>query len=141
MADQDRSLKDVIKFVDQTGSIDDAAISDITQQLKFSEVLDLVSAVKRNDLTSAKELLSKYNDIFQASGEDQQTEGFNAPQIKQPQSNLPMTSTTKPTTPTIKPAGQDNDDEDVESLINDPAKKNSPEVKQIQTLLQKLQQR
>ena len=44
MAD-DRSLKDIIRFLDPSGEISDAEIAGIANGLKFSEVLDLISAV------------------------------------------------------------------------------------------------
>ena len=48
----DRNLRDIIKFVDASNSITDAEIAEITKQLKFSDVLDLVSAVKSGDTSS-----------------------------------------------------------------------------------------
>jgi hypothetical protein len=43
MAD-DRSLTDIIRFADPSGEISDAEIASISNSLKFSEVLDLISA-------------------------------------------------------------------------------------------------
>lgn len=143
MADQDRSLKDIIKFVDSTNSIDDADISQLTQQLKFSDVLDLVSAIKANDTDSAKNILVKYDDRFAVSApaaEPQQeamikpvgstttTTGQSAfPKIA-PKGNLPSTAN----------ATQQGDEEDLDAIVQDPANKNRPEVKQIQNLLQRM---
>lgn len=146
MADQDRSLRDIIKFVDSTNSIDDADISQLTQQLKFSDVLDLVSAIKANDTDSAKNILVKYDDRFAVSApavEPQQEASI--PTIK------PVGSTTTTTGqsafPKIAPKGnlpstanatQQGDEEDLDAIVQDPANKNRPEVKQIQNLLQRM---
>ena len=60
----DKSLSSVIKFLDSTGSLSDAEISNIAKELNFSEVLDLVSFVGKNDTQAAKEILAKYDDRF-----------------------------------------------------------------------------
>ena len=60
----DKSLSSVIKFLDSTGSLSDAEVSNIAKELKFSEVLDLVSFVGKNDTQAAKQILAKYDDRF-----------------------------------------------------------------------------
>jgi hypothetical protein len=60
----DKNLSSVIKFLDDTGSISDAEISNIAKQLKFSEVLDLVGFVGKGDTQAAKAIVAKYDDRF-----------------------------------------------------------------------------
>lgn len=141
MAEQDRSLKDIIKFLDKNGDMTDERVSEITAKLKFSEVLDLISAIKSNDIDGAKSILSSYDEVFSSTADDMNpaTEGMNQPSG----GSLPTTTATKPmaTAPAGQQARPGNEDDDLDTLINDPAKKNSPEVKQIQSLMQRLQQR
>lgn len=140
MAD-DRSLKDVIRFVDPSGEMSDADIATISSKLKFTEVLDIITAVGKDDLSSARSILSKYDSRFSSSAKEGITNEY---------SNVPTTAKSsgfkpiKPigSTPTIagsptNPNGQQ-DDEGADDLLNDPANKNRPEVKQIQSLLQRM---
>lgn len=62
--DQNRSLKDIIRFLDPSGDISDADISTITKDLKFTEVLDLISDVSSDNIDSARNILSNYNQRF-----------------------------------------------------------------------------
>lgn len=138
MAD-DRSLKDVIRFVDPSGAMTDADIAAISNKLKFTEVLDLITYVGKDDLEKAREILSKYDSRFTVARE---------------YSNVPPSATPKPSgfapikpigsTPTIatkptNPNGQQDDEDDPDAILNDPANKNRPEVRQIQSLLQRMQ--
>jgi hypothetical protein len=142
MAD-DRSLKDVIRFVDPSGEMSDADIATISSKLKFTEVLDIITAVGKDDLSSARSILSKYDSRF--SSADSAEEGItneysNVPATAKPNGFKPI----KPigSTPSIagnptNPNGQQ-DAEGADDLLNDPANKNRPEVKQIQSLLQRM---
>ena len=42
---EDRSIKDIIRFLDPSGEISDAEIASISNSLKFSEVLDVISVL------------------------------------------------------------------------------------------------
>ncbi len=133
MAD-DRSLKDVIRFVDPSGSITDADIAAISNKLKFTEVLDLITYVGKDDLDSARNILAKHDSRFGVA-----KEYTNVP-TKKPGGFAPI----KPigSTPTIggnptNPNGPQGD-EDADEILNDPQNKNRPEVRQIQSLLQRM---
>lgn len=137
MAD-DRSLKDVIRFVDPSGDITDADIAAISNKLKFTEVLDLITYVGKDDLSSARQILSKYDSRFNVA-----KEYSNVPTsaVKKASGFAPI----KPigSTPTIaskptNPNGQQTDGDDTDEILNDPANKNRPEVRQIQSLLQRM---
>jgi ABC-type metal ion transport system substrate-binding protein len=124
MAD-DRSLKDLIRFLDPSGDITDADIADITKKLKFTEVLDLISFVGKDDLDSARQIVTKYDQRFSIAKE---------------YSTVP---TIKPTTATRPMAGtsaqqDDKEQQDLNTLMTDPQTKNRPEVRQIQSLLQRM---
>lgn len=128
----DRSLKDIIRFVDPSGEISDAEIATITSDLKFTEVLDVITAVSKDDLDTARNILSNYDSRFNVAKE---------------YSNVPMTPQTKSTFKPIKPIGstaapnpqqQGDQDQEIADVMDDPANKNRPEVRQIQSLLQRM---
>ena len=135
MAD-DRSLADVIRFVDPSGDISDADIASITKDLKFTEVLDLITYVGKDDLDSARNILSKYDQRFTIAREYSTTP--TTPQTKsmfkpiQPKGSGSGSGSTSPT------MQQGQDEESIDDLVNDPANKNKPEVRQIQNLLQRM---
>jgi len=136
----DRSLKDIIRFLDPSGEIGDAEIASISNALKFSEVLDLISAVSDDKVDSGREILSKHDPRFAVAKEyanatTAQPGGFKPIKPQGTVGSLPSTANA-PTNP-----NGPNNEEDLNSLINDPAKKNDPNVKQIQSLLQRLQNR
>ncbi len=136
MAD-DRSLKDIIRFLDPSGEISDAEIASIANDLKFSEVLDLISAVSDDKVDAGRDILSKHDPRFGVAQEYAGATGARSSGFKPIK---PVgTSPTIAGTPT-NPNGMDNR-EDLDSLMNDPMSKNKPEVKQIQSLLQRLQNR
>lgn len=154
MAD-DRSLKDIIRFVDPSGEISDADIASLTSDLKFTEVLDLISYVGKDDMTSARDILAKYDPRFSTGAEEPSSEPTEE-QITQEYSQVPVakkpagfkpikpvpTIAGKPVNPnpSQQPAQQaDNEEpEDVNAVLNDPMNRNRPEVKQIQSLLQRM---
>ncbi len=144
MAD-DRSLADVIRFVDPSGDITDADIASITKDLKFTEVLDIITAVGKDDLDSARNILSKHDQRFVTASEGITNEYSSVPTAKRPSGFKPI----KPigSTPTIagtptNPNGQPGDEEaDADEILSNPANKNKPEVRQIQSLLQRMQNR
>ena len=136
MAD-DRSLKDIIRFLDPSGEIGDSEIASIANDLKFSEVLDLISAVSDDKVDAGRSILSKHDPRFGVAQEYAGATGA------QPGGFKPIkpigSSPTIAGTPT-NPNGP-SDQEDLEALVTDPMNKNKPEVKQIQSLLQRLQNR
>ena len=135
--EEDRSLKDIVRFADPSGEISDADIANITGDLKFSEVLDLISAVSKDDMDAARTILSDYDPRFSVAQEYANVPGAIKP-IK-PQGTvgkLPGTAN-KPTNPNGEMGGE----EDLNAMIDDPMNKNKPEVKQIQSLLQRMQNR
>jgi len=151
---EDRSLKDIVRFADPSGEISDADIASITGDLKFSEVLDLISAVSKDDMDAARSILSEYDPRFSvASSPETQPEesitneyagaagakpsGFKPIKPQGTVGSLPSTANA-PTNPNGEMGG---DEEDLNALVNDPAKKNDPNVKQIQSLLQRMQNR
>jgi hypothetical protein len=141
MAD-DRSLTDVIRFADPSGEISDAEISSISNSLNFSEVLDLISSVSKDDMDSARNILSKHDPRFGVAKEYAGAAGARASGFKpiKPQGtvgSLPSTANA----PTNPNGPQSNDQGDLEAMVSDPMNKNKPEVKQIQSLLQRLQNR
>lgn len=155
----DRNLRDIIKFVDASNSITDAEIAEITKQLKFSDVLDLVSAVKSGDTSAAKEILKNYTTSFDFSSSAGNSEEQTQQEAIQP--IKPVGSTTSTTGqsafPKIAPknsptlsgsagtttlAGTDQQDQqetDLGQLMNDPTKQNDPNVRQIKNLLTRMQ--
>jgi len=136
MAD-DRSLKDIIRFADPSGEISDPEIASISNSLKFSEVLDLISYVSKDDMDSARNILSKHDPRFNIAKEYAGAAGARTSGFKpiKPVGSSPTIAGT----PTNPNGPQDQDD--LESLVTDPMNKNKPEVKQIQSLLQRLQNR
>ena len=68
MAD-DRSLKDIIRFLDPSGEISDGEIANIANDLKFSEVLDLISAVSDDKVDAGRTILSKHDPRFSIAQE------------------------------------------------------------------------
>jgi len=155
MAD-DRSLKDIIRFLDPSGEISDADIASVTQDLKFTEVLDLISYVGKDDLSAAREVLAKYNPRFSTGAEEpepaeeQITQEYSSvPTVKKPSGFKPIkpvpTIAGKPTNPNpAQQTGQATDvdgEVDVDNMLADPMNRNKPEVRQIQTLLQRMQRR
>ena len=148
--DQDRSLKDLIRFLDPSGSLSDSDIASIAQKMKFTDVLDVVTLVGKGSETEARELMSKYDDRFTVA-----KEYTSVPTAKKPSGFKPI----KPvgTAPTIAqkpqnpngPAAQQpqqgqqgqGEESDVDDLLADPMNKNKPEVRQIQSLLQRMQNR
>jgi len=155
MAD-DRSLKDIIRFLDPSGEISDADIASVTQDLKFTEVLDLISYVGKDDLSAAREVLAKYNPRFSTGAEEpepaeeQITQEYSSvPTAKKPSGFKPIkpvpTIAGKPTNPNpAQQTGQATDvdgEVDVDNMLADPMNRNKPEVRQIQTLLQRMQRR
>jgi len=152
----DRSLTDIIRFLDPSGDMGDADIAGLTKKLKFTDVLDLVSSVSGNNMTKAREILAKYDDRFGAGGEAPAQEaavvqppakiggGVSKPPggfkpIK-PIGTAPTTAGT-PTNPNGPNAGNDSDEDsgqELDTLMSDPATKNKPEVQQIARLLQRM---
>lgn len=138
----DRSLKDTIKFLDDTNTMDDSRASDIAHQLKFSEVLDLVSAIKSNDVNKAKELLVKYDDRFArapAETEESITNEYSSiPSIKPISSKSPTVSSqnNRPGQPSAE--DEENAGDELNAVMTDPGTKNRPEVRQIQDLLKRM---
>lgn len=133
----DRSLTDIIRFLDPSGEIGDADIASISSALKFTEVLDLISAVSDDKVDFGRNILAKHDPRFGVAKEyagaaASSTGGFKP--IKPIGSSPTMAQ--KPTNP-----NGPQDVEDLDSLVNDPMSKNKPEVKQIQSLVQRLQNR
>ena len=141
MAD-DRSLKDIIRFLDPSGEISDAEIAGIANGLKFSEVLDLISAVSDDKVDAGRAILTKHDPRFTITQEYANASGAKPSGFKPiaPQGtvgSLPSTANKS-----INPNGpQDSEQGDLEAMVADPMNKNKPEVKQIQSLLQRLQNR
>jgi hypothetical protein len=138
----DRSIKDIIRFLDPSGEISDAEIASISNSLKFSEVLDLISAVSDDKVDAGRSILSKHDPRFSVAQEyagapGAQPSGFKPIKPQGTVGSLPSTANA-PTNPNGQMGG---DEEDLNALVNDPAKKNDPNVKQIQSLLQRLQNR
>jgi hypothetical protein len=65
----DRSLKDIIRFLDPSGEISEPEIASITNDLKFSEVLDLISAVSDDKVDAGRNILSKHDPRFSIAQE------------------------------------------------------------------------
>lgn len=138
MAD-DRSLKDIIRFLDPSGEISDGEIANIANDLKFSEVLDLISAVSDDKVDAGRTILSKHDPRFSIAQEYAGASGAQAGGFKpiKPISASPTIAGT----PTNPNGAQGAEEGDLEAMITDPMNKNKPEVKQIQSLLQRLQNR
>jgi hypothetical protein len=151
---EDRSLKDIIRFLDPSGEISDAEIASISNSLKFSEVLDLISAVSDDKVDAGRQILSKHDPRFTVTQEAPSAFKPIAPQGTV--GSLPSTANKQNQSPSAASgssfnnpmsSGQGNNADDdtaggeLDALINDPNKKNDPNVKQIQSLLQRLQNR
>ena len=135
----DRSLKDIIKFLDPSGEISDAEIASISNELKFTEVLDLISAVSDDKVDAGRDILSKHDPRFTIAQEYAGAQGANQGGFKPIK---PVgTSPTIAGTPTNPNGPQDAEQGDLEAMVTDPMNKNKPEVRQIQSLLQRLQNR
>lgn len=138
MAD-DRSLKDIIRFLDPSGEISDGEIANIANDLKFSEVLDLISAVSDDKIDAGRTILSKHDTRFSIA---QEYAGAGSSQAGGFKPIKPISaSPTIAGTPTNPNGPQNSEQDDLEAMITDPMNKNKPEVKQIQSLLQRLQNR
>lgn len=137
MAD-DRSLKDVIRFVDPSGDMSDADIAQVSRELKFTEVLDLITKVGKDDVDGARNILAKYDDRFNIAKEYSNAKpgpGSSFKPIK------PVGSSPTIARPNTNPNGQQDDDTEgaeLDTALQDPQTKNRPEVRQIQSLLQRM---
>lgn len=137
--DQDRSLKDLIRFLDPSGSLSDSDIAGIAQKMKFTDVLDIVTLVGKGSESEARELMAKYDDRFTVAKE------YTSVPTGKPSGFKPI----KPvgTAPTIAQRPQNpngnaqQDNADMDDVLADPMNKNKPEVRQIQSLLQRMQNR
>jgi hypothetical protein len=137
MAD-DRSLKDVIRFVDPSGDMSDADIAHVGSQLKFTEVLDLITKVGKDDIDGARNILANYDDRFNVAKEYSNAKpgpGSSFKPIK------PVGSSPTIARPNTNPNGPQDDDSEgaeLDTALQDPQTKNRPEVRQIQNLLQRM---
>lgn len=154
----DKSLSSVIKFLDDTGSVSDAEVSNIAKQLKFSEVLDLVSLVGKDETQKAKEILAKYDDRF-TSTTPAEPEAPVMPEesITNEYSNVPTAPRTSsmfkpiapksaqkpsPTTTGQQSAGDLGNDENLQSELDSAEQSgHGAEVNQIKSLLQRISKR
>lgn len=133
MAD-DRSLADVIRFVDPDGTMSDADIANITKNLKFTEVLDIITHVGKDDLEKAREILSKYDQRFSVAKEYSQVP--TSPKTKS--MFEPIRPKGSSITPMSRGQGDVGDDSDLDAVLQDPTKQNDPNVRQIKNLLQRM---
>ena len=141
MAD-DRSLKDVIRFVDPSGNMSDADVATVASKLKFTEVLDIITAVGKDDLDAARSMLAKYDQRFATGAEESITNEYSSVPSTNKSAFKPIrpvgsapTMANKPTNPN---GPQVDDQDDVDNVLADPMNKNKPEVRQIQSLLQRM---
>lgn len=137
MAD-DRSLKDVIRFVDPSGDMSDADIAQVSRELKFTEVLDLITKVGEDDVDGARNILVKYDDRFTVAKEYSNATpgpGSSFKPIKPVGSSPTMA---KPNTNPNGPQDDDSEGQALDTALQDPQTKNRPEVRQIQSLLQRM---
>lgn len=152
----DKSLSSVIKFLDSTGSLSDAEVSNIAKELKFSEVLDLVSFVGKNDTQAAKQILAKYDDRFTSEPTTEPAQAARPEEsITNEYSNVPTaprtTSMFKPVAPksaqkpspttTGQQSGLANDEELQAELDTAKQSGHGAEVNQIKNLLQRISKR
>lgn len=143
--DQDRSLKDLIRFLDPSGSLSDSDIANISQKMKFTDVLDLVTLVGKGSESEARDIMAKYDDRFTVA-----KEYTSVPTAKKPSGFKPIkpvgtapTMAQRPQNPNgmqQQAQGQDQE-QDLDDMLADPMNKNKPEVRQIQSLLQRMQNR
>jgi len=137
MAD-DRSLKDVIRFVDPSGDMSDADIAQVGRELKFTEVLDLITKVGEDDVDGARNILAKYDDRFTVAKEYSNATPGSGSSFKPIK---PVGSSPTMARPNINPNGPQDDDtegSELDTALQDPQTKNRPEVRQIQSLLQRM---
>jgi hypothetical protein len=141
MAD-DRSLKDVIRFLDLSGDMSDADVAAVASKLKFTEVLDIITAVGKDDLDKARTMLAKYDQRFATGAEESITNEYSSVPSTNKSGFKPIrpvgsapTMANKPTNPN---GPQSDEDDDVDAVLADPMNKNKPEVRQIQSLLQRM---
>jgi len=144
----DRSLRDVIRFLDPSGDMTDADIAALSRKLKFTDVLDVITHVSSDDLPKARDILTRYDDRFAVAkeyamqpppakiggGVGKKPGGFKP--IK-PVGTAPTISGT-PTNPNGSQNDQGDEEQDLDALMADPATKNKPEVQQIAKLLQRM---
>lgn len=144
MAD-DRSLKDVIRFLDPSGDMTDADIAAIASKLKFTEVLDVITAVGKDNLKDARNMLAKYDQRFATAAEESMTNEYSSVPTANKSGFKPIkpvgTSPTMAGKPTNPNGPQTGDEDDVDDVLADPMNKNKPEVRQIQNLLQRMGRR
>lgn len=149
----ERSLTDLIRFLDQSGSMSDSDISNVSQKIKFTDVLDVVTSMSKGDETAARSIMAKYDDRFTVAQEYSSIPTANKPSGFKPIKPVGSSPTmagrpTNPNGPQAQQAGvpgqpnqqgQDSEEQDVNNMLLDPANKNKPEVRQIQSLLQRMQ--
>lgn len=149
----ERSLTDLIRFLDQSGSMSDSDISNVSQKIKFTDVLDVVTSMSKGDETAARSIMAKYDDRFTVAQEYSSVPTANKPSGFKPIKPVGSSPTmagrpTNPNGPQAQQAGvpgqpnqqgQDSEEQDVNNMLLDPANKNKPEVRQIQSLLQRMQ--
>jgi hypothetical protein len=158
----ERSLTDLIRFLDQSGSMSDSDISNVSQKIKFTDVLDVVTSMSKGDEAAARSIMAKYDDRFTVAQEYSSVPTANKPSGFKPIKPVGSSPTmagrpTNPNGPQAQQAGvpgqpnqqfgrnaqqgQGDEEQDVNNMLLDPANKNKPEVRQIQSLLQRMQQR
>lgn len=160
----EKNLSSVIKFLDDTGEISDAEISNVARQLKFSEVLDLIGFVGKGDDKAAKAILSKYDDRFSSEpdqGLPKEPESAEESITNEYSSIPPVPPTTTSAFKPIAPkqtgtqqqpspttTGQENkpgsfdDNEDLQNALDQAEQSgHSAEVNQIRSLLQRISNR
>ena len=149
----ERSLTDLIRFLDQSGSMSDSDISNVSQKIKFTDVLDVVTSMSKGDEAAARSIMAKYDDRFTVAQEYSSVPTANIPSGFKPIKPVGSSPTmagrpTNPNGPQAQQAGvpgqpnqqgQDSEEQDVNNMLLDPANKNKPEVRQIQSLLQRMQ--
>jgi hypothetical protein len=142
----ERSLTDLIRFLDQSGSMSDSDISNVSQKIKFTDVLDVVTSMSKGDESAARSIMAKYDDRFTVAQEYSSIPTANKPSGFKPIKPVGSSPTmagrpTNPNGPQAQPnqQGQGDEDQDVNNMLADPANKNKPEVRQIQSLLQRMQ--
>jgi hypothetical protein len=146
----ERSLTDLIRFLDQSGSMSDSDISNVSQKIKFTDVLDVVTSMSKGDETAARSIMAKYDDRFTVAQEYSSVPTANKPSGFKPIKPVGSSPTMagRPTNPNGPQAqrfgqntqqGQGDEEQDLNNMLADPANKNKPEVRQIQSLLQRMQ--
>ena len=139
----DRSITDIIKFLDTNGNMSDADVLEVSRKLKFTEVLDLISAMKSDDSSTARGIIGRYTSELSQPTEEAST----IPMIKpttttQGSSAFPKIAPkgTQSNSPTLGGTAQQqgDDGQDLNQLVNDPAKQNDPNVRQLKTILQRI---